>query len=266
MAGENPNPSNLPSGLLGNDPANPQPPQGTAGGQGEGGQGLTEADVRRIVEQVAKPLAQSEAYKAENRVNQNVQGQINDIASTIAALQKQNPNLKLSEITPEQIRAAQQDSVIRQIADSILSGQGPQGPTAQPTTTRGQSQGQGGGGQGQMNLTQNDIAYLQLRGEEIFAEEGLVLDEQDPEAQTLDLTGRGQYLVSLRKAVQAKKERFAANPQAQLAPLGAGQAQGLIQQYQTEKAKLPRGEQGHLKRQELKIKYQKLGVDGNQLT
>lgn len=253
MAGEstNQNQNDQDPGLLNNDPASQQQQDPNAGGSGQGLTGLTEADVRRIALEVAKPAAQSEAYKAENRINQNVQVDLDKIMNVLKAT---NPNLKLDQVSPEQIRDAQRRVALDEVADQMLGGQFPQG-TAQSAQ---------GGRQPAGSQTDN-IGYVKLRLEEVFAEEGESLFAEDPESQGLPdpkTVSTGQMVVEVRKAVQAKKARMATNPKARMAPQGMGAAVGgLVSQYQAEKAKIPRGASGHKPLQELKMKYERMGVN-----
>lgn len=259
---KNPNQAIQDSGLLGNDPASQGQNDGTAAGSNQGTQGLSEADVRRI----ALQIAQSTASKAENRVNQKVQGQVGEIKATIASLARQNPNLKLSEISEEQIRNAQREAVINSIADQMLNGEVP-GQNAQiAAANRTQPQGQAGQQSVQMNLTPSEMDAIKIRAEEIFAEEGTEVYAEDPEAADIDTTSRGRMLVTLREAAKKKAVRLSTNPQARIPSQGVGAAGGsMVAQFQADKAKLPRGQARPKALQELRMKYQKMGLKDNEL-
>jgi len=59
---------------------------------------------------------------------------------------------------------------------------------------------------------------------------------------------------------------MAANPQSRIGAQGKGAGTGgLINQYRTEKSKLPRGPAHAKQLQELRMKYQKMGADVTQL-
>lgn len=260
-----PNQKDPNSGLLGNDPASSQQdPQGQQQASGGGQQGLSEADVRRIATEVAKPAAQSEAYKAENRMNQNVRSQGDQIQNIIKVLQRQNPNLKLGGLSEEQIRNAQREMVMNDVADRMLGGNVPGAPAG---STQQPPQGVGGGQQGSGPTVNTE--YLRIRLEEVFYEEGETLYGEDPETKNLpdpNTVTTGQMIGEIRKAVQEKKQRLLTNPQARIPSQASGaNVGGLVSQYQQEKAKLPRGQARAKQLQELRMKYQKMGAPANQL-
>ena len=265
MAGENtqnqqdPKPNNTMGSIVGNSGSQIQ---GEGNQTAQGVAGLTVEDVRRIVQEEARPLAQSEAYKAEDRVNRKMEPLATSVQGIVGILREQNPNLSLNKVTDEQIRRAQEEAVVRNLAQGILQGKAPSSLVSQ----NGQPQGQQGSGQGNHSV---DMSYLINRTEEIFIEEGLRLDPNDPEASEIPQLGavpNAQIVVSIREALRKKKARLEADPNARIASQVSGGSGDLVDSYNTEKAKLPRGQARAKALQELRMKYQRMGVDNNLLT
>lgn len=158
--------------------------------------GLTEAQLRKIIaEETARSFEQlrrqqqSSQAKAENRIKQEVQRQLETIRA--AGLQPTTDQERAIE-TAVRNRVAQQD-------------QSPEKPDAQSAQPEGISE---------MDPT-DAAAYAMMESL------GVELEDHDPEAGTLDRSSPKAYLASMHKALMRKQARLSSSPAART-PVGNG--------------------------------------------
>lgn len=179
---------------------------------------------------------QSATDKAESRLNKQ-------ISDKLKQLQAMSPYM-----TPEQVKTARetivQEAYVAAGNETDISAP----PAAQPKMPETVTQPGG--------LSPDEAAR------EIMEAAGVVIEDGDPEAATLNRTSPQAYLLSVRKACQEKNHRIQqAPPQARIPTMGGGNVSNnsLTEQYKTEM--LANRGKGMDVAEQIKEKYRKLNLD-----
>lgn len=161
---------------------------------------LDEAD--RMVQEAVKRAVQSQVDKAESRIQKQ-------IAEKMAVLKESTALLEASGYA---IPAEAQERARQQVIQEALTQQQQEAPQESIDPA-----------------VQAEIDYTNRRVAELYAETGVTLEEEDPEAKGLDYSSPKAFLISVQNALREKKQRVEGNPTgspaARLTNLSAGGGQ-----------------------------------------
>lgn len=179
--------------------------------------------------------AQSQFDKAATSISTKVKAKLDQVEATLKYAGQ--------EVTPEMRQALRQ----RIVEDALFEADQPSSPASanQPA-----------------QADRGDVGEINAAAFAMMKEAGIHIDENDPEAQSLDQTNAYKFFKSLEVAIEAKKQRLASSPKrtpTNLGGSGAPTPKATDQAYRDEML-ANRGKGLEVARQ-IKAKYREAGVD-----
>jgi len=187
--------------------------------EGSAPQYFTRQEAQRLRDDImedVKRQTQSLTDKASSRIEKKVQDELKKF-DEVVALQKQAG----IDLDPVGLKAARQDiiaSVLSKVDDDLP-------PVAQPKAEQKSPDPQ-----------EAVVAFTNQAAEAIFEELGVVVEPEDPEAKDISHDSPKEFLKSLRKAAEAKKQRIETPGEVRVPGTQSGSVsnQSLENQYKAE--------------------------------
>ncbi|HOD52890.1 MAG TPA: hypothetical protein PKJ08_00045 [Candidatus Cloacimonadota bacterium] len=208
-------------------------------------------NLRKEFDEKARRLAQSYSMQAEGRIDKKIKRELAEYEKGIETLKSIG-----KEISPEEIEKGRQNIITK----AYLQQDQPQNqnqPVTQPAGNDQRTDTQPGRATPETILLNNMAnRILKMHGVEDLAKE-------DPEAAMVRFDDYDTFLDTFEQAVAAKAKRIGTRPEARISTMaGSGSSTpALKQQYEKELKALPRGPNSAIARQQLRMKYRKLGYD-----